>query len=140
MLELAFFANVLTVYYLVACLRFDAAMTQPFVNYRREVQQFLVSTNDAGDVITEVITYHPGLFDRIRFLFGLYRVSPDNSHVWVVRNERLPVWECPKCLSFWVAVVTAALTASLLNNLVFLLLIIPIAGGSTLLHAIDYSD
>ena len=45
------------------------------------------------------------LFDILRLLLGVYTVSHTKSGtLWTVRQLRAEVWECPKCLSFWVAI------------------------------------
>ena len=45
-------------------------------------------------------------FDRIRRLFGVYTIK---DGVWEVRKLRAEVWECPICLSLWLAIPFTAL-------------------------------
>lgn len=43
-------------------------------------------------------------FDRIRFIFGVYDEKLDGEQrLWIVKPERAAVWQCPICLSFWMA-------------------------------------
>ncbi len=47
------------------------------------------------------------LFDRVRRLFGVYRVVVDEKsglRLWNVWEPRAQVWRCPKCLSFYVSI------------------------------------
>lgn len=61
------------------------------------------------------------LFDRIRWFFGVYKVVKEDldeslnafdkeeyKEVWFVNPMRMELWECPMCLSAWVALIPAA--------------------------------
>lgn len=47
--------------------------------------------------------YSVSLWDRVRRLFGAYRVEDTENglHIWHT-TVRIALWKCPKCLSFWV--------------------------------------
>jgi hypothetical protein len=75
---------------------------------KRRVVVFIYKDPSTGSVMnyTRPVT----LFDWVRRLFGVYSaVKEPASHpdkiVWVVSTDKLPVWLCPTCLGFWVAVV-----------------------------------
>lgn len=46
-------------------------------------------------------------FDWFRRLFGVYAIAKegDGFETWYVKESRAEVWTCPKCLSFWLALV-----------------------------------
>lgn len=46
------------------------------------------------------------LFDRLRRLFGVYKVTDD---IWTVYGPRAEMWTCPVCLSFWLSLPISAL-------------------------------
>lgn len=77
----------------------------PFPDNRRDVVRLRQVMEDH---ITEY-RVRVTLFDWVRRVFGLYDVSryEDVSgnvrFIWLVREERLPVWACTRCLSFWAA-------------------------------------
>lgn len=57
---------------------------------------------------TKVVRFHDPdhvqpvtFFDYIRRVFGVYQVQGD---VWTVDAIRCQRWECPFCLSFWIAI------------------------------------
>lgn len=44
------------------------------------------------------------VFDRVRRLFGAYRVERKTGvTIWTVFEPRMEVWRCPKCLGFWLS-------------------------------------
>ena len=51
---------------------------------------------------------HPvTLFDRVRqLLTRCYEIDPE-SNQWFIRESRMEMWTCPKCLTFWVVSVLA---------------------------------
>lgn len=76
--------------YLLRVLLFEAETRGPF-----ESKTDFVLVN--GVVVRPV-----NLFDRIRRLFGTYRVSKsDGLGKWDIYVPRMLLWLCPKCLSFW---------------------------------------
>lgn len=97
--------------------------------------------------------YQATLFDKIRYLFGLYTVEIDTVEcddadpasfdmckngrlrVWVVRPEREEVWTCPVCLSGWLALIPVVVSFALFTNVpLAVVLWFAIAGGSSFLH------
>jgi len=123
----------------------------PFPSSRIKVKW--VTFTSGKPVIRE---YQATLFDRIRFLFGLYRVEIDPVdcddadpsafdlckegylRVWVVRSEREEVWTCPVCLSGWLSLVSMVISFPLFSNFpLSLLLWLAIAGGSAFLHNVS---
>lgn len=79
------------VYYITTVLLFDIDAEEPF---ERDDMDIYLSTE--GQMLTRPVS----IFDFVRRIFGLYKVVDAR---WFVRTERLPLWECPVCLSFWVA-------------------------------------
>jgi hypothetical protein len=81
------------VYYLTMILLFDIEDIGPFPSKKAYVQQANVGEKEVD------------LFDRFRYLFGMYRIEKDSAgmSVWHVRPYAALVWVCPTCLCFWVA-------------------------------------
>jgi uncharacterized membrane protein YqaE (UPF0057 family) len=97
---------VLTTAYLVRVFLFDGSIG-PFEDEHSVIV-------DDGEIIG-----HPDIFDRVRALFGAYqRIKKDGTAFWHVRQSRMAVWRCPKCLGFWVSM--------LINIVYFLLTFMPI--------------
>lgn len=55
---------------------------------------------DANGMIIAPHRQFAGLQDRIRLFFGAYKV---HQNQWIV-GARGDVWQCPVCLSFWMAI------------------------------------
>lgn len=70
------------------------------------------------------------LFDWLRRLFGAYSIKGDT---WNVRDGALSeVWTCPKCLSFWMALIPAVALAALTSTWFLIPFYVPaLAGIST---------
>lgn len=72
------------------------------------------------------------LFDRIRKLFGAYRVTKDT---WHVKDGALgEVWTCPICLSFWMALIPALIFAVLTVPWLFPVFVLSLAGFSSIVN------
>lgn len=82
----------LSVAYLTRVLLFDAHGTGPFPSAESKI------------VVDEGPVRAVHLFDRVRRVLGAYEIV---DSLWFVRSKRMEVWECPKCLSFWMAFVGA---------------------------------
>lgn len=121
-----------SVYYITQVLLYDDG-PQPFQSTRRLVYHREVVEGDANMVIEE--THQVGFFDRVRRLFGLYSV---NGTEWRVRSERLPVWVCPKCLGFWVALFLCVVVAWLHQDITLLGWTAPLAGFN--LYLVNSTD
>ncbi|APU89039.1 hypothetical protein Rctr85_010 [Virus Rctr85] len=98
------------------------------------------SASDWTDSYTEY-TQPVTLFDWVRRLFGAYavqRVSDDPvEEVWYVKDERMEVWTCPVCLSFWLSLVPTVfyklVGGGWLSSFIFPF---AVSGVSVLLHGI----
>lgn len=88
-LFITFIFGSLATYYVVNLFLFDIESTGPFI-----ISNKMVKLTAAGQTSIRPVN----LFDYIRRLFFVYEIQ-DNT--WVVNNERVSVWSCPKCLSFW---------------------------------------
>lgn len=80
----------------------------------------------------EIVSRPVHFFDRVRWLSGLYIIekNAEGSKVWRVREERLPVWLCPICLSFWVSAFMSWLVmASLQTSNLYLYLFLTLSGA-----------
>lgn len=71
----------------------------------------------------QLFIYHITLWDRIRqWLTRAYRIEktpymawePEDEieEVWIKNDNRMQVWECPKCLSFWMSIPLTLLYAA----------------------------
>ncbi len=87
----------LAAYYLTAILLFDMQDVGPFPSGAARVRH----------TVDGALAHKPvDAFDRLRFLFGAYRIttSIEGHPIWFVRPHFMLVWICPACLGFWVAV------------------------------------
>lgn len=90
--------------YVLRVLLFEEAGTGPFMS------------REAFVTIDGVVVRPVHFFDRIRRLFGAYRVSVDpDIQKWEVFPSRMLLWMCPKCLSFWIAMPYSVLLASVMG-------------------------
>lgn len=125
--------GILATYYITDVLKFDELTDQPFEGDQKiKFMQFVDKMNAEGafeDYDLAEIEYNAGLFDYFRAFFGLYDRS---GEVWVVNEKRLPMWRCPKCLSFWVSIPVSVVVTVMTNaDPSFLILLIPaFSGGS----------
>lgn len=85
------------------------------------------------------------LFDWVRRFFGLYDVLKYTdehgvkTETWLVREERIPVWLCPRCLSFWVSLIVCTPYIFIVPLWVFPIFVIAVSGGAfTLWWIVDY--
>jgi len=81
--------------YILRVLLFDAAAPGPF-----EAKQTFVKVDD-------LITRPVNAFDWVRRFFGAYRIRLDREtgvSFWSVNPKRITLWQCPKCLSFWLSI------------------------------------
>ena len=86
-------------------------------------------------------TRYVDFFDRFRALFGVYEreaaVEEDVDEYWYINKKRSGVWECPFCLSFWVASLFSLLSVIYGVELKFIpIFIFGLSGLSSLLHVI----
>lgn len=94
-------------FYTVEVLLWDKKTSKhgPYPSKTREVVEVLSVLKDGVSTYNAPVT----LFDWIRRGAGMYNVVKyvdlDNvkREFWYVKRERAEVWECPTCLSFWVA-------------------------------------
>lgn len=99
-------------------------------------------------VLPELYFYRITLWDRIRqWTTRAYRIEttpymawePDDGidEIWLKNEDRMMVWECPKCLSFWMSVPFTLLYA-VLNGIGPELILIQFAtaGVALLIHGI----
>lgn len=93
-----------TVYYVTRALVFEHKPSHqgPWPSEHKRVQR--VFEDAEGKTMT--YSYPVNFFDYVRRFFGLYKVGKE---FWLVREERLEVWTCTFCLSFWVALLAGAL-------------------------------
>lgn len=80
--------------YMLRVLLYDHEATGPF-----KAKQTFVKVNDT-------VTRQVNAFDWFRRVFGAYRVQPTEANggsFWVVNPQRIDLWLCPKCLSFWLS-------------------------------------
>lgn len=79
--------------YLVRILLFDDS-TQPFESEKKVVR------NSYG--LSGPDTHLVGFFDQVRRGFGAYRIEEGENEIeyWYT-TVRIQLWQCPKCLSFW---------------------------------------
>ena len=89
--------------YMVRVMLFDMESRGPWESTTR----FVRSMDMYGSALTRPVNF----FDRIRRLAGAYRVTTDSSGTvfWDVRADRVLVWQCPKCLTFWLCLPTTVL-------------------------------
>lgn len=83
------------------------------------------------------------LFDWVRRVFGLYRVAKYGDEgqktaeeLWYVNSDRVEVWTCPVCLSFWTALFTTAFLVGYLRSIEALIFLLPMAAISVLMHSL----
>jgi hypothetical protein len=72
----------------------DLAAIGPFMSTKKKVIRTIFEGTEFQQHERPV-----NLVDHIRRVFGVYKVEGDQ---WIVIDRALPVWTCPKCLSFWV--------------------------------------
>lgn len=93
----------------------DSIVFGPFTSRKSKVIRTMFVNNEYVNVERPV-----NLIDRLRRFFGLYAVDKDK---WMVIEMSLPVWVCPKCLSFWVVSPMTAWyfmhTYSVLDSVIF---------------------
>jgi hypothetical protein len=103
--------------YILRILLFDEQAAGPF-----ESKQAFLQLSD-GQVARGI-----NLFDRLRRLFGAYRVTEvEELKIWSVWEPRMQVWACPICLSFYcsapftLVAVEKGVANSLLDGVLFYL-------------------
>lgn len=94
--------TVFSVYYITTILHFQHI--GPFLSSELIVKVVISDPETEPRVVER--PHH--FFDYFRAVFGLYEID---GNVWAVRPERLQLWLCPVCLSFWVTVVMGLLLA-----------------------------
>lgn len=95
------------VYYLVKTLLFEERISHfgPFVDKNIIVRSTSREVVD-GKVNFSFHDQPASIFDKIRqSITKCYKVeiASDGKSYWFVDEERIEVWTCPKCLSFWMS-------------------------------------
>lgn len=96
--------------------------------------RFVVFHTDFDEDGTEIARHAQpvALFDRIRRLFGAYSIQ---GLQWNVRDGALSeVWTCPKCLSFWIALLPALILAVYGVPFLFPFYVLALAGVSSIVN------
>jgi hypothetical protein len=77
-------------------------------------------------------------FDRIRFWTSrAYEIDQENNE-WYVREDRMEMWSCPKCLTFWMSaavVIPYCLFTGKWKQIP--LMVAAVSGGAYLIHNLN---
>lgn len=90
------FIGALVLFFLIEILLWnDRELYGPFSSKTKKVVRAVFDGEEYKSYERPVNT-----FDYLRRFSGIYRVEGNN---WVVIERAVAVWECPKCLGFWLA-------------------------------------